>query len=233
VTFRSAGPTGLAVADPTSPRFYESTKRLIDLVCCGVALAGLAPILGVIALLIRLDSAGPILFRQERVGEGGRRFTMLKFRSMTASADTSPHQEFVTAYIRGEELGGKPTAATSDAKLYKLVADKRVTRVGKWLRKTSLDELPQLWNVVRGDMSLVGPRPPLPYEVDLYEPWQLGRLDVRPGISGVWQVSGRNTTTFNEMVEMDLDYIRKRSLKLDLSILLKTIPVVLFARDAC
>jgi len=113
------------------------------------------------------------------------------------------------------------------------VADKRVTRVGKWLRKTSLDELPQLWNVVRGDMSLVGPRPPLPYEVDLYEPWQLGRLDVRPGISGVWQVSGRNTTTFNEMVEMDLDYIRKRSLKLDLSILLKTIPVVLFARDAC
>src|SRR5262249_47544070 len=146
--------------------------------CSGLALACLSPLLGLVAFLIRLDSAGPILFRQERVGESGRRFTMLKFRSMTASADSRPHREYVTAFIRGEQLDEVAPNADSDSKLYKLVADKRVTRVGKWLRKTSLDELPQLWNVVRGDMSLVGPRPPLPYEVDIYEPWQLSRLDV-------------------------------------------------------
>jgi lipopolysaccharide/colanic/teichoic acid biosynthesis glycosyltransferase len=134
----------------------------------------------------------------------------------------------VTAFIRGQA----PTFDTADGRVYKLVTDKRVTRVGRWLRRTSLDELPQLWNVLRGEMSLVGPRPPTPYEVSQYGPEHFRRLAVKPGITGLWQVSGRSTTTFEEMVALDLEYIRRRSLWLDLKILLKTIPAVFSARGA-
>jgi lipopolysaccharide/colanic/teichoic acid biosynthesis glycosyltransferase len=184
--------------------------------------------MGICALAIRLESSGPLLFRQERVGERGKRFRLLKFRSMVANADATPHREYVAAFIRGtaERQGGKGAA------VYKLARDPRVTRVGRLMRRTSLDELPQLWNVLRGDMSLVGPRPPIPYELEHYQKVHLGRLAVKPGITGLWQVSGRSSTSFEAMVDMDLAYIQQRSLGLDLRILLKTIPVVLSARSA-
>lgn len=225
----TANMAGLADGAPAASRLYEPVKRMIDVVSAGLGLVALSPLLGVCALAIGRDSAGPVLFRQQRIGENGKPFTMLKFRSMYTAADPKSHQEFTAGFIRGEET---PTEVDGQS-LYKLVGDPRVTRVGKWLRKTSLDELPQLWNVLIGDMSLVGPRPPLQYEVDLYSPADRQRLAVKPGITGLWQVSGRNKTTFKRMVELDVEYIRRRSIRLDLSILIKTIPVVLLSRDAC
>jgi lipopolysaccharide/colanic/teichoic acid biosynthesis glycosyltransferase len=198
-------------------------KRLLDVVLSSILLVDLLPIMGLCALAIRLESRGPILYRQRRIGKDGRPFTMLKFRSMFADADASSHQEFVAKFIRGSADG----QLTGNGQVYKLVNDARVTRVGRWLRKTSLDELPQLLNVLRGEMSLVGPRPPLPYELEHYTPADLRRLDAKPGITGLWQVSGRNKTTFSEMVALDLEYVRTQSLRLDISILLRTIPVVL------
>jgi lipopolysaccharide/colanic/teichoic acid biosynthesis glycosyltransferase len=149
---------------------------------------------------------------------------MLKFRSMYVGVDPSPHQSYIVAFINGQ---AELQRSAEGQALYKLADDCRVTRVGRWLRETSLDELPQLWNVLRGEMSMVGPRPPLPYEAELYQPAHLQRLAVRPGITGLWQVSGRSRTTFEEMVAMDCQYIRSQSFSLDLSILLRTIPVVL------
>lgn len=198
-------------------------KRAIDIVCALVLLVLLLPVLILCALAIRLDSAGPMLFRQQRVGEGGRTFTLLKFRSMHANADARKHQEFAAKFIAGRPVESHKSAYGD---VYKLVNDARITRVGKWLRRTSLDELPQIWNVVRGDMSLVGPRPPLPYEVEHYQPSDLRRLDAKPGITGLWQVSGRSRTTFAQMVQLDVHYIENRSLVLDLWIMLRTIPVV-------
>jgi lipopolysaccharide/colanic/teichoic acid biosynthesis glycosyltransferase len=197
-------------------------KRALDVVLSTILLVDLLPVFGLCALAIRLESRGPVLFRQQRIGQDGQPFTMLKFRSMYVDADARAHQAFVTSFIRGT-AEGQPTG---DGQVYKLVRDSRVTRVGRWLRKTSLDELPQLINVLRGEMSLVGPRPPLPYEVAQYTPADLRRLAARPGITGLWQVSGRSKTTFAEMVALDLAYIRTRSLRTDLAILLKTIPVV-------
>jgi lipopolysaccharide/colanic/teichoic acid biosynthesis glycosyltransferase len=205
-------------------RTYPALKRPFDLVVAGLLLAVLSPLLLVIALLVCLTSRGPILFRQERVGEGGRRFRMLKFRSMSADAPTDPHRDYAVAYIQGLA----PQLASEQGLLYKLASDPRVTPVGRILRKLSLDELPQLWNVVRGEMSLVGPRPPLPYEVELYQPAHRARLEATPGMTGLWQVSGRNRTTFEEMVALDLEYIERCSLAFDLRILARTIPVVLF-----
>jgi lipopolysaccharide/colanic/teichoic acid biosynthesis glycosyltransferase len=180
----------------------------------------LAPVLLIVALAIRIDTKGPVLFRQRRLGRGMREFTVLKFRSMKASADSKRHRDYVTSLISGEgtnEQGG----------LYKLAVDDRITAVGRFLRKTSLDELPQLWNVVRGEMSLVGPRPVIAYEVDEYPDWYLGRFAVRPGLTGLWQVSGRNERTYEEMVRLDLEYAERRTLGMDLLILLKTVWVVL------
>jgi exopolysaccharide biosynthesis polyprenyl glycosylphosphotransferase len=228
--------------EPTTVALYDSVKRAFDILCSGLGLLALSPVLGLCALAVRLDSAGPILYRQQRVGLGGQVFDMLKFRSMYANADSRVHQQYVEGYItsRRQEAADQPSDATvaspevsANGGLFKLVNDPRVTRVGSLLRKTSLDELPQIWNVLRGDMSLVGPRPPIPYEVDMYRGRDFQRLAVKPGITGLWQVSGRNTTTFERMVELDLEYIRTRSLALDLLILLKTVPVVLFAKDAC
>jgi lipopolysaccharide/colanic/teichoic acid biosynthesis glycosyltransferase len=193
-----------------------------------IALVLLAPVFGLCMLAIVVDSPGPILFRQQRVGKQGKIFTMFKLRSMYANAESTVHRDFVAAFIRGE---AEPQA-TDQGAAFKLAVDPRITRVGKWLRQTSLDELPQLWNTLRGEMSLVGPRPPIPYEVDHYEPDHLGRLAVKPGITGPWQVGGRSATTFEEMVAMDLDYIRRSSFILDLQILLKTIPAVLRTRGA-
>jgi exopolysaccharide biosynthesis polyprenyl glycosylphosphotransferase len=226
-----AGLTGSILAPGAGPdgfRPYDALKRALDIVGSVGGLVVLSPLLAACAVAVRVDSRGSVLFRQERVGQGGRRFVMLKFRSMHPDVDPRPHIEYVTAFIRGQA----PTFDTADGRVYKLVTDKRVTRVGRWLRRTSLDELPQLWNVLRGEMSLVGPRPPTPYEVSQYGPEHFRRLAVKPGITGLWQVSGRSTTTFEEMVALDLEYIRRRSLWLDLKILLKTIPAVFSARGA-
>ena len=199
-------------------------KRTVDLVGSVTALAALSPVLATCAAIVRLGSHGPILFRQKRIGRNGRPFLMLKFRTMYVDADPSVHEAYVKRYIAGE-VGAD---AGGGASVFKLVGDKRITPAGGWLRRLSLDELPQLINVLRGDMSLVGPRPPLPYEVEHYRPRDLQRLRASPGITGLWQVSGRNQTTFDEMIDLDLHYIDRWSVWLDLWILWRTIPVVLF-----
>jgi lipopolysaccharide/colanic/teichoic acid biosynthesis glycosyltransferase len=206
-------------AEVPARRVYRLSKRIFDLVGAVVLLLVLSPVFACCALAVRLSSPGPIIFRQERVGERGKTFLFLKFRSMYVASDTTPHQTYVAAFIKGEarQDDGVP--------LYKMGNDRRITPAGRWLRRTSLDELPQLWNVIRGEMSLVGPRPPIPYE--LY-----GRLAVRPGLTGLWQVSGRSRTTFEQMVALDLDYIQRQSFMLDLAILLRTIPTVIASRDA-
>jgi exopolysaccharide biosynthesis polyprenyl glycosylphosphotransferase len=204
-------------------------KRASDLIIATLALTLLSPLWLLIALLIKLDSAGPIFYKQERVGMDGRIFLFFKFRSMRAGTDDASHREYQRAYING-----RPDSNLGDEQkpVFKLRADDRITRVGRVLRKTSLDELPQLFNVVRGDMSIVGPRPPIPYEVENYQVWHRKRLDMKPGITGLWQVSGRNRLPFDEMVRMDLYYIENWSLLLDLKIILQTLPVMWRGEDA-
>jgi exopolysaccharide biosynthesis polyprenyl glycosylphosphotransferase len=204
-------------------------KRASDIAVASIALFLLSPLWLLIALLIKLDSKGPVLFKQERVGMDGRVFLFFKFRSMHVDADDSSHREYQKLYISGNadtNLGNEEKPA------YKLVSDSRVTRVGRVLRRLSMDELPQLLNVLLGDMSVVGPRPPIPYEVEAYELWHRKRLDMKPGLTGLWQVSGRNRLTFEEMVRLDLFYIENWSLLLDLRIILRTIPVMLRGDDA-
>jgi exopolysaccharide biosynthesis polyprenyl glycosylphosphotransferase len=193
-------------------------KRLTDLTLTTAGLLAIWPLLLVIAIAIKLDSPGPVLYRQQRVGKDGRLFSMLKFRSMFRDADRRRD-----ALIAANEATGP---------LFKIRNDPRVTRVGRVLRRSSLDELPQLLNVIRGEMSLVGPRPPLPSEVEEYEAWQLGRLRAVPGMTGLWQVSGRSDVSFHDMVRLDLHYIRNWSLSLDLEILWQTLPAVLGNRGA-
>jgi lipopolysaccharide/colanic/teichoic acid biosynthesis glycosyltransferase len=171
----------------------------------------------VIAAAIKWTSKGPIFFRQERLGCNGKVFTFLKFRSMYNDNDPARHKDYIRKYI------GEQQKAAVEPGIFKLKDDLRITPVGGWLRKTSLDELPQLINVLKGNMSLVGPRPPIPYECDLYDIWHRRRLlSCRPGITGLWQVTGRSRTTFDDMVRLDLKYINEWSLGLDLKILLKT-----------
>jgi exopolysaccharide biosynthesis polyprenyl glycosylphosphotransferase len=204
-------------------------KRSSDLVITLITLIVLAPLWLLIAVLIKLDSRGPIFYKQERVGMDGRIFLFYKFRSMRTGSDDARHREFQEKYIKGEPDSNLGDAARP---AYKIRADERVTRLGRVLRKTSLDELPQLFNVLRGDMSVVGPRPPIPYEVESYELWHRKRLDMKPGITGLWQVSGRNRLTFDEMVRMDLYYIENWSLLVDLKIILQTLPVMWRGEDA-
>ncbi len=195
-------------------------KRLSDIVIATIAAIVSAPIWLAAAIAVKLDSPGNVMFRQERVGMDGRVFLCYKFRTMRSDADDSLHREAYTKNIAGRSDG--------DSALHgKVKDDPRITRVGSWLRRSSIDELPQLINVIRGDMSIVGPRPPIPYEVEQYEPWHRKRLDMKPGITGLWQVSGRNRLTFEEMVRVDLYYIENWSLLLDLRILLLTIPAIL------
>jgi exopolysaccharide biosynthesis polyprenyl glycosylphosphotransferase len=204
-------------------------KRLSDVIIAAAALTILSPLWLVIALLIKLDSKGPVFYKQERVGMDGRIFLFYKFRSMRTDSDDAKHREYQQRYI-----AGKPEAnlGDTDQPVYKLAADARVTRVGRVLRRLSLDELPQLFNVLRGDMSVVGPRPPIPYEVEAYDLWHRKRLDMKPGLTGLWQVSGRNRLPFDEMVRLDLYYIENWSLLLDLKIILRTLPVMLRGDDA-
>ncbi|MGI8567452.1 MAG: sugar transferase [Pyrinomonadaceae bacterium] len=204
-------------------------KRTSDIVISSLALSILAPLWMVIAALIKFDSRGPVFYRQERVGMDGRIFMFLKFRTMHTNSDDAAHREYQRKYI-----AGRPDTNLGDGErpVYKLHDDPRVTRTGRVLRRLSLDELPQLLNVLRGDMSVVGPRPPIPYEVEAYELWHRKRLDMKPGVTGLWQVSGRNRLPFEEMVRLDLFYIENWSLWLDLRIILRTLPVMLRGDDA-
>jgi len=195
-----------------------AAKRAFDLSVAVIGLTVTLPLQAAIAAAIRLSSPGPVLFRQRRVGQRGRPFTMLKFRTMQAGADGM--------------VGELRASHGVDDLMFKLREDPRVTPVGRWLRRFSLDELPQLLNVLRGDMSLVGPRPPLPEEVTHYEDWQFDRLEVPPGITGLWQVSGRSDLSFDECVRLDLFYIENWSLAYDLYIIAKTMPVLMSRRGA-
>lgn len=198
--------------------FGDMAKRGLDLVIAGWSVLLLAPLFLVIALLIRRDSPGPIIFRQTRVGRHGQEFTFFKFRSMYIDAEAQ-----LERLRQFNEVSGP---------IFKMKDDPRVTRIGRWLRRTSLDELPQLINVIKGDMSLVGPRPAVPSEVRQYTEYQLARLDTTPGITGLWQVSGRSQLGFEDMVKLDIDYIQSRSFWLDLKILIRTIPAVLSRHGA-
>lgn len=226
------------LADRSENQFYFACKRCLDVVLAGVLLILLLPLLVLIVVLIKLDSRGPVIFTQERVGARRqwlgrqsiwivRNFTMYKFRSMVQNADASVHE----AYIR-DFVAGRAQASPENGGKFKLTNDPRVTRIGCFLRKFSLDELPQLLNVLKGDMSLVGPRPVPPYEVACYGNGHEKRLAALPGITGYWQVKGRCRVSFEEMIRMDIDYIRNASLSLDLKILFLTVPAVLSRRGA-
>jgi lipopolysaccharide/colanic/teichoic acid biosynthesis glycosyltransferase len=186
------------------------------------------PVFAVIALLVKMTSKGPVLFCQKRIGQYGKEFTFFKFRTMYADNDPRIHQEYIAKLIAGDgDLGqGKG--------IYKLINDPRVTPLGRFLRKSSLDELPQFVNVVKNDMSLVGPRPPLPYEFERYQIWHKRRvLELKPGLTGLWQVEGRSRTTFDEMVRMDIKYANTRSVWVDLKIILQTPAAMFSGRGGC
>jgi len=196
------------------------TKRIIDIVGSSILLLLCSPIFIVIALAVKLSSKGPVFFRQQRVGRYGKIFTFLKFRSMYVNNDAAIHKEFVTKLI-GSQNG--QNGSSNGQSVYKITNDRRVTRVGKFIRRTSLDELPQFLNVLKGDMSLVGPRPPIPYELAAYQTWHRRRLlGVKPGITGLWQVTGRSSVQFDEMVRLDLRYASTWTPWLDFKILLRT-----------
>ncbi len=222
--------------DHSSKKFSQFFKRVLDVVSSLLAIVILSPLLVVIAAVTKLTSKGPVLFRQERVGLFGKRFTFLKFRSMHVDCDQTTHKEYVTKLItesRNGRANGNGSALPQNG-VYKLTNDSRITPVGRFLRKTSLDEFPQFFNVLKGDMSLVGPRPPIPYECEKYDVWHKRRiLEVKPGITGLWQVKGRSSTTFDDMVRLDLNYVTHWSLLLDLKILFQTPFAVLKGKGAC
>ena len=235
-----AGDTLLLPTSQTLERsFYYFSKRAIDIVIAFIALVVLSPFILLIAILIRLDSPGPALFIQKRVG--GKQeildgkviwkqvlFPCYKFRSMIPQADPSIHQAYIKTLIENSESAQLPFQ-NGNQEIKKLTYDDRVTRLGHILRRTSLDELPQFWNVLIGNMSVVGPRPAIPYEVEMYKPWYLRRLDSKPGITGLWQISGRSTLDFDEMMKLDIQYVEEQSFKMDLMIILKT-PLVILSR---
>lgn len=208
----------LGIKEASIPRAGRWVKRGLDLLLAGLSLIVGAPLMGLIALLIRLETPGPIFFRQERVGEHGRPFLIYKFRSMRRGAE--------------EEKEQLEALNEADGPLFKIKNDPRITRVGRWLRRSSLDELPNLFNVLRGEMSLVGPRPALPAEVAQYEPWHRQRLEVSPGMTGLWQISGRSHLSFEEGCLLDIYYIENWSLGMDVTILLRTLPHVLLREGA-
>jgi lipopolysaccharide/colanic/teichoic acid biosynthesis glycosyltransferase len=202
-----------------APRWERVARRSLDILGASVALLVTGPFLLALALWIRLDSSGPALLRQERVGLRGRTFTLFKFRSMRVGGDDRAHRELIAAELRGEVVAAGGST--------KLARDARITRAGRFLRKTSLDEVPQLLNVLRGDMSLVGPRPCLPWEAEMFPAEFAARFAVRPGLTGLWQVTARSTVGTLDMLELDVDYVRTRRLRLDLWILIFTIPSLL------
>jgi len=217
------------LASPEHSRAYYICKRALDVAGSLAFLTLFAPVFAVVAALVKLTSRGPVFFRQTRIGEGGKPFTMLKFRSMLVNASADIHQQYVTQFIKS----GAAAHAGAPG-VYKLTNDPRITPIGSFIRKTSIDEFPQFFNVLGGSMSLVGPRPPLKYEVEQYKAWHCRRvLEAKPGITGLWQVEGRSRTTFDEMVRLDLRYARKRSIWTDLRILLATPRAVIAGKGAC
>jgi len=215
-----------------SNRLFYATKRLVDVLGSLLLLAILSPVFLAIAVAIKLTSRGPVLFRQKRIGQHGIPFTFLKFRSMHMNNDSSEHEEYVRQLIAGQ--AERKFANGNGGGVFKLTSDSRITPVGRFLRRSSLDELPQLINVLRGEMSLVGPRPPVPYELEAYATWHRRRLlEAKPGITGLWQVHGRSRVEFDEMVRMDLRYARSCSPLLDLKILLQTPKAVVSGDGAC
>ena len=218
----SSGPTLYLVADTSrSTGFRGQCKRIGDVLLAGLALLVLSPVLLIISILVKRSSPGPVLFIQDRIGKNGVPFPFMKFRTMVHNSDDAIHRQFAAMFINGSDKTEKPES------VFKLTDDPRITRIGAWLRKTSLDELPQLLNIVRGEMSLVGPRPPIAYELDHYQPWHHERLRVTPGLTGLWQVSGRSNVPFEEMVRLDIHYINTWSLRKDFEIVFKTLPVVM------
>ena len=215
---------GSARASALRATVVRGIRRGFDFLVAAVLLLLASPLLIAIAIAIRIDSQGPVFFRQRRVGRGRREFTIFKFRTMRHDADATRHRKYVQTLIGGNSEAER-------GRLYKLSVDDRVTRVGRVLRSWSLDELPQLVNVLRGEMALVGPRPVIPYEVERYPEPYLRRFAVKPGLTGLWQISGRNERTYDEMVRFDIEYARRASqpgaLLLDLRILARTVPVVL------
>ena len=220
--------------DDGAGRLADASCRALDIAGALALLIVLAPLLALVSLLLKLDSPGPVLFRQRRLGRDGRPFTVNKFRTMFDGVDHDRHREFVLALISSERdpargaAEGEPEGETP----FKLTDDARVTRLGRLLRRSSVDELPQLINVLRGEMSLVGPRPPIPYEVEEYPSHWFARFAVKPGMTGLWQVAGRSQVPLEEMVRLDIEYARRRSLWLNLQIMLRTIPAVLSRRGA-
>jgi exopolysaccharide biosynthesis polyprenyl glycosylphosphotransferase len=214
-----------------SHRFQLALKRLMDILGSLMGIILFSPIMLATAIAIKVTSPGPIIFKQPRFGKKGTRFQFYKFRSMYRNTGDQIHREYVTNLIKGELE--KINQGDKETPLFKMVSDPRVTRVGRIIRKTSIDELPQFFNVLIGEMSLVGPRPPLSYEVQKYEPWHLRRiLEVKPGITGLWQVEGRSITSFDDMVRLDLRYAQNWSLWLDIKILLRTVKAVLIPKGA-
>jgi lipopolysaccharide/colanic/teichoic acid biosynthesis glycosyltransferase len=230
--------SGRAYRNLWQDRLDYTIKRIIDILIASIALLLLSPLFVLVIILIKLDSPGPIFFIQDRIGSRRRfengffiwevtTFPFYKFRSMRHNSDKSPHEDHIRAYVAGEVK-----APTGDTSTLKLQHDPRITRVGKWIRKLSIDELPQLVNVLKGDMSLVGPRPVPIYEFDAYDPWHRERLSALPGITGYWQVRGRCLVPFREQMRMDIEYVRNQSLWLDIKLLLLTIPAVITGRGA-
>lgn len=215
-------------------RVFAITKRAMDIAGSFILLLLIAPVLLIVALAVRLSSPGPILYRQQRVGQFGKTFTFLKFRSMYIGNDPTVHQRYVMQLIAGQAKQQAVWGTDEPTGVYKLTQDKRITRIGGFLRRTSLDELPQFFNVLKGEMSLVGPRPAIPYEVAAYQIWHRRRvLEVKPGITGLWQVNGRSRVAFDEMVRLDLRYAKQWSPWLDLKILLRTPRAVIVGEGAC
>jgi len=211
-------------------RAYRS-KRALDVVAASIVLVIAAPLSAIVAMLIKVSSPGPVLFKQLRVGKDGKEFMFYKFRSMRVGNDDSQHREYIKAFIEGDE--DKLKQLQKCKKLYKLTSDDRVTFVGRFLRRTSLDELPQLINVLRGEMSMVGPRPHLPYEVEMYKDWHRRRLQGLPGITGWWQIHGRSRVPFDEAVKMDIWYLEHQSLILDIRVMCRTLTKATVGRGAC
>lgn len=235
----------MALVEPVTARgtAYYAVKRALDVILAALIGIIALPCVLVIAIAIRLDSPGPIFFKQTRIGSRrlGRsadvrwelqQFQLLKFRTMEHNADPSLHRHYISGYINGSEDEMAAASGLAGEGSYKLVKDPRITRVGRWIRALSIDELPQLWNIIRGDMSLVGPRPPIDYEVELYDSRHLRRFATPQGLTGWWQVRGRATTGFEQMVDIDLDYIRRQSVWFDLWILALTVPAVLSRKGA-
>ncbi|MBL4932630.1 sugar transferase [Clostridium paridis] len=197
---------------------YDISKRILDFVCSFIGLVILSPIFIIVAILIKLDSTGPVVFSQLRIGKNGKSFKMYKFRSMVVDAE-----ELKVKLLERNEMSGP---------MFKMKEDPRITRIGKFIRKTSIDELPQLINILKGEMSLVGPRPSLPKEVEEFEPWMRERLDVKPGLTCYWQVMGRNSIDFRNWMKLDVKYVKERNFWLDIKLICKTFSVLLGDENA-